>query len=143
MTTGQYCLDIPQSAVTALRWAAGDYGTDGVCGPTPGLLAIVEEFHTVTDFDIGDVVDGTAATVYVSAESNVEDGNVNRRCECRGQLTIKCDMDADCPKFQPADTHNGLCRTQTTKVCNSDLDCANVAGDFCDICMNDEILLAG
>jgi len=108
-------------------------GTGGVCGPASGILAILEEFHE-TDNSIGQgfapAVD--AANAHIVARST---GSLQRTGVCRVGHAV-CTSDAGCPAA-------GLCRINSTTPCMADATCEALdPNDFCDRCMNDEIVLA-
>lgn len=118
-----------RGAFNALCSDDDDCGPGGVCGPPTGILAIVEEFHN-TAASLADPPTGAAG----SAASNgyiiaAADGSLERAGRCRGDITERCTVDAECP--------SGLCRLSGAN-CATDTDCPG-AGDFCDRCMNDEI----
>jgi hypothetical protein len=111
-------------------------GTNGVCAPAPGILAVFEEFHD-SDANIGSEFDvsGTAAGNAFSVDTD-RDGFFAKPGRCRGNLSQTCTSDATC---LATGSHNGVCRT-TSNTCTSDSDCTG-DGNFCDLCMNDEIRL--
>jgi len=166
-------------------------GTGGVCGPVPGLLGIVEQFHENDlslpppgpPFPRPNLINvGVDAANGYTFDAN-GDGSIQRLGRCRQALTTRCSSDDQCPV--------GRCRVATTVACsavaNADCvgagdpepcctgagtgtcagancgttnvdcvaagnpatcctgagtgTCAPIPGDFCDQCMNDEILI--
>jgi hypothetical protein len=107
----------------------GACGTNGVCAPPPGILSVVEEFHDsdVTLLAPAPEFRGTDAANAFSVDAN-GDGFIGKRGLCRVGRTA-CTSNAGCA--------TGLCRLAGTS-CTSDAGCTGT-GDFCDLCMNDEI----
>lgn len=106
-----------------------DCGTGGVCGPQPGVLAVIEEFH---DWD-GSLA-GTAAAGSAAANGHM----IGQRSGlCRNNLAIACDSAADCGDA-------GFCRI-SGGACSSDSQCTGSAPgeepDRCDVCIVDEIIV--
>jgi len=108
---------------------------NGVCAPPTGLLSIFEEFHSsdATPISlltgIGSGAGSNAANAFmVDADHN---GSVAKAGACRGDLATPCTDDSDCT--------TGKCRNSGA-TCTDDSGCTGV-GDFCDLCMNDEIIL--
>lgn len=105
----------------------GGAANGGVCGPSPGLLGIVEELHVGVDPNTLLEFFGTAAT-------NMH--MVGKRTgRCRGSLTV-CDSDDDC-------SPNGRCHVNGAP-CDEDADCdTSVPGpgplNRCDLCIMDAI----
>lgn len=108
-----------------------DCGTDGVCGPISGILAVVEEFHPTTRTFTDASLVGSAAANTHEVDTN-GDGSLQRLGICRVGRK-QCASNADCT--------GGLCRIAGT-ACTSNTQCTG-SGDFCDLCMNDEITLVG
>lgn len=106
-----------------------DCGAGGVCGPQPGVLAIVEEFHDWDGSIAGIAAPGTAAS----------NGHMigQRRGLCRNNLSVVCDDAGDCG-------NNGFCRV-SGGACSSDSQCTGGAAgeepDRCDVCMVDEVII--
>jgi hypothetical protein len=111
--------------------AHSECGTGGVCGPQPGVLAVMEEFH---DWDNslpgpGPANPGTAAM----------NGHMigQRSGLCRNDLLNDCTSNADC-----GDT--GFCRLSGA-ACSADSTCTGGTPDGepdrCDICMVDEVII--
>jgi len=112
--------------------ADADCGTGGVCGPATGILAVVEEFHPTSRTLTDATLVGSAAANTHEVDSN-GDGSLQRLGVCRVGRA-QCASNADC-------AGGGLCRLAGT-ACTLDTQCAGT-GDFCDLCMNDEITLVG
>lgn len=110
-------------------------GPGGVCAPTTGVLAIVEEFHT-SDAPTGPAFIGTAASNGYAVDLN-NDGRLGRAGRCRGQLTRVCTANSQC--LVSGGGMGGICR-YTSNTCTSDSQCVgDDPENFCDLCMNDEI----
>jgi hypothetical protein len=111
-----------------------DCGAGGVCGPVTGLLGVVEEFHdtaaSLADPPAG--LPGTAASNMYLVDVD-GDGSLQRPGRCRGDLSEECTDNSDCP--------TGLCRLGGGS-CTTDSDCTG-DDNFCDRCMNDELLNLG
>lgn len=105
----------------------GGAALGGVCGPTPGLLGVVEEFHE-TDGSL-------AGALRFLAASNASTMRMSREVReglCRGTTTA-CSSDADCA--------TGLCHVDGV-ACTVDSDCLNIGPDKlnnCDKCLIDSI----
>jgi hypothetical protein len=100
-----------------------DCGAGGVCGPAPGVLAVVEEFHEHDASLLNGGVPGTAA-------ANVHMiGQRRGICRVSGNL---CSDNGDCGG-------NGLCR-DSGAACTNDGNCNNSELDRCDICLIDEVV---
>lgn len=100
-----------------------DCGTGGVCGPAPGVLAVVEEFHEHDGSLSNGSFPGTAAA------------NVHMIGQRQGVCRINgnpCSDNDDCGG-------NGLCRDLGGN-CTSDSACTNSELDRCDICLIDEVV---
>jgi hypothetical protein len=122
----------------------GAGGANGVCGPSSGILAVVEQFYD-SDASLASVsplAPGSSAvnTVAVNDPGQGPDTDAVRSGRCRGNLSMRCEKDGDCPDLNGAPTgDNGICRNSDT-FCSTDDDCTGAAGlAVCDICMNDEI----
>jgi hypothetical protein len=103
----------------------------GVCGPVSGILAIVEEFHN-TAASLAVPPTSPAGTAASNGYTVAFDGSLQRAGKCRGDLGTSCISNAQCP--------TGLCRF-SGDPCTTDAVCDTAnAGDFCDRCMNDEIM---
>ena len=129
--TGLRCLDgsvfsDPNADPSLVCNTDADCGAGGVCGPQPGVLAIMEEFYegfaSETTLD-----DGAAA---------VDPHMIGQRTGlCRADLAVSCRSDADCT--------GGLCRGDAT-ACTTNSQCAptqSVPNNRCDICLIDEITI--
>jgi hypothetical protein len=109
--------------------AAADCGAGGVCGPQPGVLAIIEEFHEWDGSLAGAAAAGTAAS----------NGHMigQRAGLCRNNLATSCTSAADCGDA-------GTCRLSGA-ACSSDSQCTGGGGggepDRCDVCMVDEVII--
>jgi hypothetical protein len=125
------CDDAPQNCrggecVVPTCDAHADCGGAGVCGPSPGVLAVIEEIH---EWDGSPA--GTAAF----------NGHMigQREGLCRNDLTNDCSSAADCG-------NTGFCRLSGA-ACASDNDAACDGGepdgepDRCDICIIDEVII--
>jgi hypothetical protein len=101
-----------------------DCGAGGVCGPQPGVLAVIEEFHDFDQSLLGNAAAGTAAS----------NGHMigQRAGICRNNGAT-CVDNADCA--------GGLCR-EGGGACATDGDCTGGTFDRCDICLIDEIVFA-
>jgi hypothetical protein len=133
-TSGTRCIAGPDEYVNDKACDSDDdcggAANGGVCGPSPGLLGIVEEFHNVdladpnTENPFANL--GTAATVMHMTGS--------RSGFCRGNPEDECDSDADCDE--------GRCRIDGV-VCDEDEDCDNTGStaalNRCDLCIIDSI----
>jgi len=108
-------------------------GTSGVCAPPTGIISIFEEFHVSDAIPIPLVPSSVGATNAANAFSVDLGGNGTyaRSGACRGDLSTACTDDSDCT--------TGKCRLSGA-TCTTSGDCAGV-GDFCDLCMNDEMIL--
>ncbi len=104
-----------------------DCGAGGVCGPVSGVLAIVEEFHNTAASLLDEGAPGTAASNAYLVDLASDGGGLGREGVCRVGRE-RCESDGECP--------SGLCRFSGAP-CADDVACG--AGDFCDLCMNDEI----
>jgi hypothetical protein len=111
----------------------GGAANGGVCGPAPGLLAVVEEVHVINQ--PGDNRDSQMiGSLFGTAATNVH--MVGQRSGfCRGNPGDSCESDADCT--------SGLCRKDGTS-CDDDGDCdTSVPGpgplNRCDLCIIDSI----
>ncbi len=107
----------------------------GVCGPRPGVLALVEEIHE-TDLSDGIFGAGVAAANAYMLDMN-GDGDVQRSGRCRGAIGTVCADDADCPGA------SGFCRINTATACTRGTEatvCDGSEVDRCDICMFDEVV---
>jgi hypothetical protein len=111
----------------------GGAANGGVCGPSPGLLAVAEEVHVINT-PIDQLSENDIAGVFGTAAANVH--MIGQRSGfCRGNPAESCESDADCA--------TGLCRKNGT-VCSSDDECnTNVPGpgplNRCDRCIIDSI----
>jgi hypothetical protein len=102
----------------------------GVCGPSPGLLAVVEEVHR--KFDSTDP--NNIQSFFGTAAANVHMIG-SRSGFCRGNPDETCESDVDCT--------SGLCRKDGA-ACGSDDECdTDVPGpgplNRCDLCIIDSI----
>lgn len=107
--------------------------TNGVCAPPTAVLALVEEFHysdvTVPIFPPAPgLAPGTDAANPYSVDNN-NDHFLGKRGSCRGDLSMRCTDDSECP--------TGKCRNSGAACTVAGGGCG--MGDFCDQCMNDEI----
>lgn len=109
--------------------ANDDCGTGGVCGPQPGVLAIIEEFHEWDGSLDGDGVAGTAA-----ANGHMIGQRLGR---CRNNPATQCDEASDCGNA-------GLCRIGGA-ACSTDGTCGGSSPEGepnrCDICLVDEVVI--
>jgi len=108
----------------------GGAANGGVCGPPPGLLAVVEEVHQT--FDMTDP--NNIRAFFGTAAANVHMIG-SRSGSCRGNPGDSCESDADCA--------SGLCR-KNGAACTSDDECDTaVPGpgplNRCDLCIIDSI----
>lgn len=127
------CIQGDAGLINSTCSADAECGTNGVCGPPSGILAVVEEFH---DSDatllIGGIPElrGTDAANGFSVDAN-GDGFIGKRGLCRVGRAA-CTSNAGCA--------SGLCRLNASTPCTSDATCQALdSDDFCDLCMNDEI----
>jgi hypothetical protein len=108
-----------------------DCGPGGVCGPEPGVLAIMEEFHD-NDDSLDPEDDDTAGTAAFNGHMIGQ-----RRGLCRTTIgtadPVDCGSDADC-------TGGGQCRIGGGP-CTSDAPCTGSPLDRCDICLIDEVII--
>jgi hypothetical protein len=107
-----------------------DCGAGGVCGPSSGILAIVETFH-----ESDDTLDGPLAAATAAVNVHYVGG---RRGFCRVGGSV-CDDDADCIAAN-AGTNDGRCR-DTGGFCDADTDCdtSTSALNTCDLCLMDRM----
>lgn len=113
----------------------GTAALGGVCGPTPGLLGVVEEFYdTDASIDPQLVGAGRLARFAASAASTMRISKTSRSGVCRGNTATPCTSDADCA--------TGLCRKDGVS-CTSNDECSNVGNtaglNRCDKCLIDSI----
>lgn len=106
-----------------------DCGTGGVCGPQPGVLAIIEEFHE-WDGSLG----GSGAAGSAAANGHM----IGQRTGlCRNNLTVSCNGPDDC-------AGGGFCRIGGA-ACTTDGACTGGSPEGepnrCDICMVDEVII--
>jgi hypothetical protein len=112
-------------------------GAGGVCAPPTGILSIFEEFHSSDATPVEALPGGVGYGLAGSNAANVfevdldRNGTIAKAGACRGDLSTPCVTDSDCT--------TGKCRTNGVS-CTDDSDCMGV-GNFCDLCMNDEITL--
>jgi hypothetical protein len=92
----------------------------------------VEEFYE-TDATLNGIGAPGSSAFNTTMINDDSDPDVARSGRCRGSLTTRCEVNADCGG-------TGTCRNSSAS-CVMDSDCTSGPNDICDRCMFDEIIL--
>jgi hypothetical protein len=118
---------ISGSGLNSFCFTDSDCGSGGVCGPTSGILAVVEEFHP-TDRTTGDasLIGSAAANTHSVDSSDIvgnvpHNGSLGRPGHCRGDLTTLCTDNSDCAP--------GICRLTSTSCATTTMPAHNGNAD--------------
>jgi hypothetical protein len=130
-STGLRCIDGEPEVVGDLCDDDDDCGAGGVCGPQPGILAVMEEFHDNDDSLSQENPPQSAGTAAANGHMIGQRSGLCRNTIGNTSPTV-CENDAGCT--------GGLCRVGGG-TCDADDDCTLSATDRCDFCLIDEVTI--